>query len=192
LLPGHEGILPVACSKGKYAPTRRRPGEVAAAATGADKPAFPSSDKPAFRAAYRRRRCLVIADGWYEWQAVGKQKQPHLFTLRERRPLAFAGLWESWQGAGGEVLETCAILTTAANGLVRPVHNRMPVIVPTDAYARWLALDVQDPAAIADHLTPYLAGRMTATPVSRRVNNPRFDDPACLEPEPPGAGARLA
>jgi putative SOS response-associated peptidase YedK len=147
-----------------------------------------AADKPAFRAALRRRRCLIPASGFYEWAQAGKQKQPYLFALRDRRPFAFAGLWERWDKGGEEVL-SCAILTTGANDVLRPVHDRMPVIVPADAYDRWLDPAVQDPAAVADLLAPYPAGEMAATPVSRRVNNPRFDDPACVEPQPPGPAA---
>jgi putative SOS response-associated peptidase YedK len=150
-----------------------------------------AADKPAFRTAFRRRRCLIPASGFYEWAQAGKQKQPYHFALAGGKPFAFAGLWESWDKGGEEIL-SCAILTTRANNVVRPVHERMPVIVPVDAYDVWLDPAVQDPAAVADLLAPYAAGRMTATPVSRRVNNPRFDDPACLEPESSSQGTLLA
>jgi putative SOS response-associated peptidase YedK len=140
-----------------------------------------AAGKPAFRASFRRRRCLISASGFYEWARAGKQKQPYLFALRGRRPFAFAGLWEGW-GQGGEEVLSCAILTTDANDVLRPVLHRIPVIVPADAYGRWLDPAVQDPAAIADLLCPYPAGGMTSFPVSTRVNNPRFDDPGCIEP----------
>jgi putative SOS response-associated peptidase YedK len=135
----------------------------------------------------RRRRCLLPASGFYEWAQAGKQKQPYLFTLRERRPFAFAGLWERW-GKGGEEVLSCAILTTEANEVLRPVHNRMPVILPVDAYDRWLDPAAQNPAAVTDLLCPYPAGEMVAAPVSRRVNNPGSTTPPVSHPSPPARG----
>jgi putative SOS response-associated peptidase YedK len=133
-------------------------------------------DKPAFRAAFRQRHCLILADGFYEWRPAGKHKQPYLFRLRDGRAFAFAGLWERW-ARDDEVVESCTILTTAANDLVRPVHERMPVIVaPADCDA-WL-----DPKSARGRelLRPYPAEAMTALPVGTRVNNPKFDDAGCV------------
>jgi putative SOS response-associated peptidase YedK len=96
-----------------------------------------AAERPFFRVALRQRRCLVPADGWYEWQGQGKHKQPYFFAPTDGKPLAFAGLWETW-GRAGEALATCAILTTAANELTAPVHDRMPVILPAEAYTAWL------------------------------------------------------
>ena len=146
------------------------------------------AEKPSFRSAYRRRRCLIPADGFYEWQRLGKIRQPWLFGLRDGAPFALAGLWERWtvpEGAEltgslaelgpGDPVETCTILTTAANETVAPVHGRMPVILPLDACDPWLAgEDVS--------LAPYAPDAMTAHPVSTLVNRPANDEPRCVEP----------
>ncbi len=141
-----------------------------------------AADKPAFRAALRRRRCLVPADGFYEWLRQGKTKQPFCFRLHDDRPFAFAGLWESWQGPAGP-LETCTILTTEANDLVRPVHDRMPVILPAGAHAEWLDPRRQDPGLLGPLLRPYPAEQMRSFAVGARVNNPRHEGARCLEKE---------
>ncbi len=136
--------------------------------------------KPAFRDAFRHRRCLIPASGFYEWQPVAAGKQPWYLSLADGELLAFAGLWERWEGRGehaGKVIESCVILTTAANRLCAAIHDRMPVIIDRDHYGRWLT----DPGA--DLLRPFPAERMQAWPVSRRVNNPAHDDPALLEPQ---------
>ena len=147
-----------------------------------------AAEKPSFRSAYRHRRCLIPADGFYEWKREGKTRQPWLFEMRDAAPFAFAGLWEQWripEGAAltgslaerspGDAVETCTILTTAANGTVTPVHGRMPVILPRDAYGPWLAGEEVP-------LAPYPADAMTAHPVSMHVNRPANDDPACVQP----------
>ncbi len=148
-----------------------------------------AAEKPAFRAAFRHRRCLVPADGFYEWQR--RTRQPWLFALRDGAPFAFAGLWERWQipaGAAltgslaerrpGDAIETCTILTTAANDTVAPVHGRMPVILPPNAWDSWLAgEDVP--------LAPCPADDMTAHPVSTLVNRADNEDPRCVEPIAP-------
>ena len=146
------------------------------------------AEKPAFRAAWRRRRCLVPADGFYEWQRRGGTRQPWLFGLRDGSPFAFAGLWERWTSAEGaapagslfgpapgDTVETFTILTTAANGIVAPVHGRMPVILPPGAWDPWLAGE-------AVPLVPFPADAMTAHPVRTLVNRPANDDPRCVEP----------
>jgi putative SOS response-associated peptidase YedK len=139
------------------------------------------ASKPSFRAAFKQRRCLVLADGFFEWQAAGKRKQPYLFRLRTGGPFAFAGLWERWQKEGEDVL-SCCLITTEANDVVRPVHDRMPVIVPPTLYDRWLAPASKDAANLGELLRPFAAEEMTATPVGLRVNNPRVDDAGCVEP----------
>jgi putative SOS response-associated peptidase YedK len=140
-----------------------------------------AADKPSFRTALRRRRCLIVADGFYEWKTVAKRRQPMFIHLRDGRPFAFAGLWEAWEGADHSALESCTILTTAANELVRPIHDRMPVIIAPRDYAQWLDPNVQQAEPIAPLLRPYPAEEMDAYAVSPRVNSPTRDDEACLE-----------
>jgi putative SOS response-associated peptidase YedK len=136
--------------------------------------------KPSFRRAFRERRCLIPADGFYEWQRTNGAKQPYYIHMEDGRPFAFAGLWESWSKGEGEI-RTCTILTTGANALVGEVHDRMPVILAHDAYDVWL-----DPASERDELTgllaPYPEDEMEAYPVSRFVNSPSNNDPRCIEP----------
>jgi putative SOS response-associated peptidase YedK len=132
--------------------------------------------KPAFRSAFKQRRCLVPADAFFEWQAEGGRKQPYLFRRRDGAPFAFAGLWERWQGRGGEALETCCILTTGANEVVAPVHDRMPVILRPEDFGPWLE---SGPPSL---LAPYPAELMVGYPVSPLVNSPRHDGPECLRP----------
>ena len=143
------------------------------------------SEKPSFRAAFKRRRCLIMADGFYEWQqrASRKTKQPHYIFLKGHQPFAFAGLWEHWSDpvSGGE-LQTCTILTTAPNELMEPIHNRMPVILPTADYAAWLDPSYDQPQTLQAMLRPYAAAAMERYPVSTLVNKPQHDLPACLEP----------
>jgi putative SOS response-associated peptidase YedK len=142
-----------------------------------------AADKPMFRAALRKRRCLIPASGFYEWAALAgeKRKQPYCFRPRDERPFVFVGLWERWEGPEGPV-ESCAILTTEANELVRPVHDRMPVILPQQHWAAWLDRDAQDAAALVPLLRPYPADAMRAYPVGMTVSNPRNDVPECLVP----------
>ena len=138
--------------------------------------------KPSFREALRRRRCLVVADGFYEWQkSASGARQPYFITLKERRPFGFAGLWERWRDpAGGEELTTCTLITTAANALVASIHERMPVILPREAYAAWLNPTLTDLRAVRALLRSLPAEQLCAWPVSRRVNSPANDDPALL------------
>jgi putative SOS response-associated peptidase YedK len=140
-----------------------------------------AADKPLFRAALRKRRCLVPASGFYEWLALagGKRKQPYCFRPGDARPWAFAGLWERWQGPGGPV-EGCAILTTEANELVRPVHDRMPVILPRQHWAAWLDPTLQEAGELVPLLRPFPSDAIRAYPVGLAVNNPRNDGPECL------------
>ena len=138
--------------------------------------------KPAFRAAFRKRRCLVLADGFYEWGQQGRQKQPYHIRLRDGRPFAIAGLWERWEGAGGTPITSCTLLTMAANDLIGEFHHRMPVILDPGDYDLWLDPGVQDAERLEPLLRPYPPDQMRAYPVSARVNNPAHDDPDCIAP----------
>lgn len=142
------------------------------------------SDKPSFRGALRRRRCVLPADGFYEWkvESDGKTRTPYYITVDDGRPFALAGLWETWQGPGGAELRTCTIITTAPNALMRSIHERMPVVFDEEAMRRWLVPGEVDLGALRELLVPYPAERMTARVVSRRVNNPRDDSPGVLAP----------
>ena len=140
-------------------------------------------EKAAFAEAFARRRCLIPATGFYEWQRLDpRRRQPWLFRLAAPGPFAFAGLWEPAAAAVPGATATCAILTTEPNDLARPVHDRMPVILAPSDYARWLDPAVQLPGELRPLLRPFPAAAMTAFPVSTRVNNPALDDPACLAP----------
>jgi putative SOS response-associated peptidase YedK len=140
------------------------------------------AEKPSFRNALKYRRCLVPVSGFYEWQKVGKGKQPHFIHLVEQPLFAVAGLWEHWQSADGSEIESCTLLTTAANEMMRPLHDRMPVILQPDDYALWL--DPQETKAdqLLPLLRPFPSERMTAYPVSTIVNSPFNEIPACIEP----------
>ena len=140
------------------------------------------AEKPAFRAAFKNRRCLVIATGFYEWQRQGPVKQPMWIGLRSKQPFAFAGLWEHWTPAEGDSLETCTIITTEPNDLMASIHNRMPVILAPTSYDQWLDPTFQHIEPLKTLLRPYLSEELTAYPVSTLVNNPCHDAPQCLEP----------
>jgi putative SOS response-associated peptidase YedK len=140
-----------------------------------------AASKPAFRTALRRRRCLVPADGFYEWQQTAGRKQPFHMRRRDGAPFALAGLWERWEGPDG-CIDSCALLTTAANELMRPIHERMPVILDPPDYGLWLDPAVQDVELIQSLLRPYPAEAMIAYPVSPAVNNARNDVPQCILP----------
>ena len=138
-------------------------------------------EKPSFRRPFARQRCLVLADGFYEWRTTDRGKMPYRFVVRDGAPFAFAGLWDSWHDPAGSERRTFTILTTQPNDLVAPIHNRMPVILPDDAYEQWLSNAVA-PESLLSLLTPYPAEAMAAYPVSRLVNSPHHDTPAVLEP----------
>jgi len=142
------------------------------------------AEKPSFRNAYKRRRCLVLADGMYEWSKTKNRgkKQPTYIHLKSRQPFAMAGLWETWQSPEGATILSCTIITTTPNELVAPLHHRMAVILPTTAYAQWLSADEQPPLLLDELLQPYPAEEMAAYPVSTMVNSPKQDTPACIEP----------
>src|SRR5580704_16104420 len=142
-----------------------------------------AATKPAFRHAFRSRRCLIPADGFYEWQPTDEGgKQPFLITLRDERPFAFAGLWERCRGPDEKTVESCTILTTEANDRLRELHDRMPVILPPDLYGPWLDPHIEDTAVLESLLKPYPSAEMHFRPVSRRVNNAKNDDPDCVVP----------
>lgn len=140
------------------------------------------AEKPAFRSPLRNRRCLIPADGYYEWKSVGGRKQPYYFSMKDGRPFCFAGLWERWQPADGDPIETCTIITTGANALGAEIHPRMPVILAADDYGRWLDPRVTQADAVVPLLAPFPPEAMTAYPVSTLVNNARVDEPRCITP----------
>ena len=148
------------------------------------------ADKPAFRHAFRQRRCLVVADGFYEWQAaVGRgRKQPYFITIDGDRPFAFAGLWETWTSPEGGRVDSCTIVVTSANDQLRPMHDRMPAVLGPEVFDLWL-----DTTASLDQakslLAPY-AGEMTIYPVSHLVNAVGNDEPACVQPVAPASTLR--
>ncbi|MSO70694.1 MAG: SOS response-associated peptidase [Alphaproteobacteria bacterium] len=139
------------------------------------------AEKPSFRTAFRRRRCLILADGFYEWRVEGKNKQPYRITLASGAPLAFAGLWEMWTPSNGETVVSCTIVTCAANEVLVSLHDRMPVILPPEAVGAWLDPKSQ-PEDLQGLLRPYPAKEMTYYPVSTRVNSVRNDDAGCIAP----------
>lgn len=140
-----------------------------------------AADKPAYRAAFKRRRCLLPMTGFYEWRATDGRKQPMYIHGMDDGLLSLAGLWEVWQSADGGLLETCAILTTTPNALMASIHNRMPVIVDPQDYNAWLTPDT--PADELHHLLrPYDAARLAAHPVSLAVNRPQNDSAECIAP----------
>ena len=136
-------------------------------------------EKPAFRYAFRLRRCLVVADGFYEWQRQDGWKRPFFVHHRDDRPFAFAGLWEHWE-KGDQPIYSCTLLTTDANEVLAPIHDRMPVIVPRSAYDLWLDLAVKDPKRLQPLLVPFPTDEMEVYPVSRLVNDPGNDVPECM------------
>jgi putative SOS response-associated peptidase YedK len=137
-------------------------------------------EKPSFRRAFRGRRCLIAADGFYEWKREDGGKQPYYFRMQDGRPFAFAGLWESWDKGGGE-LRTCTILTTRPNSVLNGIHDRMPVILPHDAYNAWLDPDA-DKEELGELMIPYPGDDLETYPVSRFVNSPSNNDERCIEP----------
>jgi putative SOS response-associated peptidase YedK len=142
------------------------------------------AEKPSFRAAYKRRRCLVLADGYYEWKPVAGQKgkTPMLIKMKSGQPFAFAGLWEAWHPDQEDAILSCAIITTTPNALMEKIHDRMPVILKPEAYSLWLDPAEQAPDKLAKLLKPFPASQMTAFAVSRLVNDPKRDSPECVAP----------
>jgi len=142
------------------------------------------AEKNSFKNPYKRRRCLILADGFYEWAKVPgqKTKQPYYLRMEDGVPFAFAGLWEEWQSPEGSQLRSATIITTEPNPLVAKVHNRMPVILHPDDYALWLSPDEQPPSALQPLLTAYPAEEMVAYPVSTMVNRPTNESPENIAP----------
>lgn len=140
-------------------------------------------EKPSFKSAYRRRRCLVLADGFYEWRRnPNKTKTPMYIRLASGEPFAFAGLWEAWHSPQDEFVLSCTIITTEPNDLLETIHNRMPVILPPEAYARWLDPAETPAQELQGLLVPYPAEEMTAFEVSTLVNSPQNDSPEVVIP----------
>ena len=140
------------------------------------------AEMPSFRTALQRRRCLVLADGFYEWQGKASSRRPMRITMASGEPFAFAGLWDTWRDPKGEVVRSCAIITTSANESLSPIHDRMPVILPRELESLWLDHDIQDPTALDGILRPYPAEAMEVHEVSSMVNSPANDGPEVVVP----------
>jgi putative SOS response-associated peptidase YedK len=142
------------------------------------------AEKPAFRDAFKERRCVILADGFYEWKKLDpKTKQPYAIVMKDRSVFGFAGLWERWKNrATGETVHSCSIITTTPNEVCAPLHDRMPVILPPENYARWLGEEPAEPCHLFPMLKPYPADAMEAYPVSARVGNVKNTEAALFEP----------
>jgi len=146
-------------------------------------------EKPAYRSAFRKRRCLIPAEGFYEWRSIEGSKQPYLIRREDGEPFTMAGLWETWNDKdGGEQIRSCTIIVTDANNLVSPLHDRMPVIVPPEHHAAWLDPSNDDTDQLRSLLTPAETAGWTTHPISKAVNNPRNDNAELLEPIEDPAG----
>ena len=143
-------------------------------------------EKPSFRESFQRRRCLIPADGFYEWQRSGKIAQPYFFHMRDESPFAFAGIWDEWKG-DGKAIASCAIITTTANELLASVHDRMPVILSSESQDQWLD-DDSEPVTLRSLLAPFPAAKMTSHAVSYDVNLPKIDDEYLTRPVVPNIG----
>jgi putative SOS response-associated peptidase YedK len=140
------------------------------------------AEKPSSRESFQRRRCLIPADGFYEWKREGRGKRPYYFRLKGGEPFAFAGIWDEW-GRGDNMVTTCAVITTRPNELLSEVHDRMPVILAPEDYGLWLDPGVRGPEQVRALLRPYAAGEMASHPVSSQVNSVSNDGPDCIEPK---------
>ncbi len=141
-----------------------------------------AASKPAFRHAFSRHRCLIPADGFYEWKKdQNGKKQPYYLRMKDQKPFVFAGLWERWK-QGDQTVESCTILTTDPNELVKPLHNRMPVILAEQHHEKWLDRELNNKDELVALLGPFSAREMESFPVSRKVNNPQNDDESCIQP----------
>jgi putative SOS response-associated peptidase YedK len=143
-------------------------------------------DKPSFSESFQRRRCLIPADGFYEWQRSGRIAQPYFFHMRDESPFAFAGIWDEWQG-DEKVIASCAIITTTANELLASIHDRMPVILRSQSYDDWLDGDYE-PAKLRSLLAPFPGSEMASHAVSYNVNHPKIDDEYLIKPVVPNIG----
>ena len=141
-----------------------------------------AAEKASFKHAIKKRRCAVLADGFYEWRKLEGGKQPYHIHLETKQPFVMAGLWERWSRGPDGPVETFTILTTDANDTVRPLHDRMPVILPPDTWDLWLDPTVQDPEAVQPLMVPAPDDVIAFHPVSREVNSPRNDVASCIEP----------
>lgn len=141
-----------------------------------------ASTKPAFRDALKSRRCLIPADGFYEWRRDGKTKQPFCFEVNQGQLFAFAGLWDRWKNPSGEWVKTCSILTTTPNAVTSAVHDRMPVILDPNSYDLWLDPGMNNVVEVSNLLKPFDAGLMRSYPVSTRINHVANDDEECSRP----------
>lgn len=137
--------------------------------------------KPAFREAFTKRRCLIVADGFYEWKKIGRDKQPFFIHMRDDRPFAFAGLWEHWHG-DDKVIESCTIIVTEANSLMQPIHDRMPVILTCNDFHLWLDPGFENRNHLQAMLRPYSGDDLEAYRVSTLVNKPQNDVEQCVAP----------
>jgi putative SOS response-associated peptidase YedK len=142
------------------------------------------AEKPSFRGSFKYKRCLILADGFYEWMAVPgkKTKTPYYIHMKDRQPFAFAGLWDSWESPDGSSIKTCTIITTEPNELMAPIHNRMPVILHPRDHAKWLDPSPQTPERLLPLIKPFPAEAMAAHPVSTLVNKPDYDSPELVVP----------
>lgn len=140
------------------------------------------ASKPAFRVAFRKRRCLVPADGFYEWKPISGRRQPFHLRRKDGAPFAMAGLFEQWSSEDGEIVDSCTVITTEANDVVRSIHDRMPVILDGESASSWLDPELADPEALQQLLRPCPGEDLTAYPVDTRVNRPKNDGPANIEP----------
>ena len=150
-----------------------------------------AATKPAFRSAFRRRRCLVLADGFFEWRREGKQRIPLYITQKSDEPMALAGLWENWQSPHGEWIRSCTILTTTPNSFIEPIHNRMPVILSAETEPLWLDPLTEAPDTLEPFLLPAPPELLDAREVSPTVNNVRNQGPDCIAPITPPEEVRL-
>ena len=149
-------------------------------------------DKPAFRDAFRTRRCLIPADGFYEWKKAGKERQPYHFGMNDGALFAFAGLWDRWRSPTGQMLESCSILTTVPNALLKDVHDRMPVILPSRHYVTWLTAPATEAQRLTDLLVPFDANLMKRYAVSSLVNKAQNEVPECAQEVSETAAAQPA
>lgn len=139
-------------------------------------------EKPAFRAALKKRRCLIPVSGFYEWKGTGKEKTPMYITMKDGNPFAIAGLWEHWRSPQEDTIQSCTLITTSPNSLMESIHDRMPAILNPKDYDRWLAPGELPEMDLHHLLSPYPASKMKAVAVSRKVNSPKFDSVECIEP----------
>ncbi|MFC1745466.1 SOS response-associated peptidase [Candidatus Riflebacteria bacterium] len=143
------------------------------------------ASKPSFKNAFRKRRCLIVADGFYEWKKEKGKKVPYYFKVNNDLPFAFAGLWESWQSPQNEKVDSCCIITTESNDLLKPIHHRMPVILDSENYQKWLAPDLTNATELKPLLAPFPSERMKCIRVNPYVNNARNKGEKCIMPEEP-------